>query len=147
MRAGVRMCLGNDGFSNTMWDEWKTAYLVHKHNYADPRRMGGYEVVDMAVHQNANMATHFFGLPIGTVRPGAAADLIFVDYQPFTELTAGNLPWHILFGMHHSMITMTMSSGKVLMQNGEIAHLDEEKIIADAFENSKSVWNRYKDQF
>src|SRR3990170_502699 len=29
-RAGVRVCLGNDGFSNAMWEEWKTAYLLHK---------------------------------------------------------------------------------------------------------------------
>ena len=30
LRAGVRVALGNDGFSNAMWDEWKTAYLLHK---------------------------------------------------------------------------------------------------------------------
>ena len=41
MRAGVNVCLGNDGFSNTMWDEWKTAYLVHKLVNHDPRRMNG----------------------------------------------------------------------------------------------------------
>lgn len=30
MRAGIKVCLGNDGFSNQMWEEWKTAYLAHK---------------------------------------------------------------------------------------------------------------------
>ena len=27
---GIKVCLGNDGFSNAMWEEWKAAYLVHK---------------------------------------------------------------------------------------------------------------------
>lgn len=147
MRAGVKVCLGNDGFSNTMWDEWKTTYLVHKLVNLDPRRMNGYDVVEMAVYQNAALATQQFGLPIGSITPGAQADLIFVDYSPFTELSAGNLPWHILFGMHHSMVTMTMVAGKVLMKNRELLQIDEVKIINDAYRNHKSVWNRYSQQF
>jgi putative selenium metabolism protein SsnA len=146
-RAGVKVCLGNDGFSNTMWDEWKTAYLVHKLVNRDPRRMGGYEVVDMAIYNNAEMASHFFGIPVGKIIEGAVADLIFVDYKPFTELTSGNLPWHILFGMQHSMVTMTMVSGKVLMSNRQLIGIDEEKIFNEALENSKSVWENYNSQF
>jgi putative selenium metabolism protein SsnA len=30
LRAGVNVCLGNDGFSNAMWEEWKASYLVHR---------------------------------------------------------------------------------------------------------------------
>ncbi len=103
MRAGIPVCLGNDGFSNAMWEEWKTAYLVHKLWTRDPRRMGGYDVVQMAVYNNAKLANMFFpGQNIGKIVPGAAADLILVDYHPYTECTAGNLPWHILFGFHES---------------------------------------------
>ncbi len=147
MRAGVKVGLGNDGFSNTMWDEWKTAYLVHKLVNNDPRRMGGYDVVNMAIYNNAEMATHFFGMPIGKIKEGEAADLIFVDYKPFTELTAGNLPWHILFGMQHSMVTMTMVAGKVLMSNRQLINIDEEQIFNEALNNSKSVWENYNSQF
>jgi putative selenium metabolism protein SsnA len=147
VRAGVKVCLGNDGFSNTMWDEWKTAYLVHKLVNNDPRRMGGYDVVEMGIYQNSALASQQFNLPIGTISPGSQADIIFVDYLPFTELTAGNLPWHILFGMHHSMVTMTMVAGKILMRNKELVDLDERKIFSDALRLSKSVWDRYSKQF
>lgn len=147
MRAGVKVCLGNDGFSNTMWDEWKTAYLVHKLVNLDPRRMNGYDVVEMAIYNNSALVSQQFGLPIGSITPGAQADLIFVDYYPFTEMSAGNLPWHILFGMHHSMVTMTMVAGKVLMKNRELINIDEEKIMSDAFLNHKDVWKRYNKQF
>ena len=147
MRAGVKVCLGNDGFSNTMWDEWKTAYLVHKLVNLDPRRMGGYDVVEMAIYQNSALASQQFNLPIGSIVPGAQADLIFVDYLPFTDINSGNLPWHILFGMHHSMITMTMVAGKILMKNKELVNLDEKKIYSEAYRLHKGVWDRYYNQF
>ncbi len=147
MRAGVKVCLGNDGFSNTMWDEWKTTYLVHKLVNLDPRRMGGYDVVEMGIYQNAALASQQFNLPVGTISPGAHADIIFVDYHPFTEITPGNLPWHILFGMQHSMVTMTMVAGKVLMKNRDLVELDEEKIFNDAYQLYKGVWERYNNQF
>jgi putative selenium metabolism protein SsnA len=147
MRAGVKVCLGNDGFSNTMWDEWKTAYLVHKLVTLDPRKMGGYEVVEMAIHQNSALASQQFNLPIGSIVPGAQADIIFVDYLPFTDINPGNLPWHILFGMQHSMVTMTMVAGKILMKDKELVNIDERKIYSDAYQLHKGVWDRYKNQF
>ena len=68
LRAGVNVCLGNDGFSNAMWDEWKTAYLAHKLWNRDPRRMGGYDVVKLAVTNNARLANMFFpNAPIGVL--------------------------------------------------------------------------------
>jgi cytosine/adenosine deaminase-related metal-dependent hydrolase len=109
--------------------------------------MGGYDVVEMGIYQNSALASQQFNLPIGTISPGSQADIIFVDYLPFTELTAGNLPWHILFGMHHSMVTMTMVAGKILMRNKELVDLDERKIFSDALRLSKSVWDRYSKQF
>lgn len=147
MRAGVKVCLGNDGFSNTMWDEWKTTYLVHKLVNLDPRKMGGYDVVEMGIYQNSALASQQFNLPIGSIEPGAQADIIFVDYLPYTDMNPGNLPWHILFGMHHSMVTMTMVAGKILMKDKELVNIDERKFFSDAYQMHKAVWDRYKNQF
>ena len=143
LRAGVKVCLGNDGFSNAMWQEWAAAYFIQKDHQADPRAMNGYDVVRLAVENNSRLATHTFeGLRIGTIEPGAAADIIFVDYQPITPLTAGNFPWHILFGFRDGMVTMTMVAGKVLMLNRELLFLDEAEIAAKARENAAQTWER-----
>jgi putative selenium metabolism protein SsnA len=144
MRAGVKVCLGNDGFTQDMWTEWKTAYLLHKVWHRDPRRMNGYDVVQMAIYNNAALAEVFFPeTNLGMLAPGAAADLIFVDYQPFTPLTAGNLPWQIIFGFNESMITSTMVAGKFLMRDRKLLTLDEEAIAAEALELAPKVWQRY----
>ncbi len=144
MRAGVRVCLGNDGFSNAMWEEWKTAYLVHKLWNRDPRRMNGMDLVRMGVYNNAALAGSFFpGAQLGVLAEGARADLIFVDYHPYTPLTAGNLPWHIVFGFHESMVTTTIVAGKVLMYERKLFTLDEEEIAARGREIALRVWKRY----
>jgi cytosine/adenosine deaminase-related metal-dependent hydrolase len=146
LRAGVRVCLGNDGFSNAMWEEWKTAYLVHKLWGRDPRRMPASEVARMAVQHNAALVNTFFpGVKIGVIEPGAAADLILVDYRPFTSLTPDNLPWHIVFGFRDSMVTGTIVAGKVLMRDRKILTLDEDEIIFNARQQASRVWKRYQD--
>jgi putative selenium metabolism protein SsnA len=145
MRAGIKVCLGNDGFSNAMWEEWKTAYLLHKIHHRDPRRMGGYDVAQMAVYNNAALANIFFpSATIGQLTPGAFADIIFVDYHPNTPLTTGNLPWHIIFGFQQSMVTTTIVAGKVLMKDRELLTLDEKEIAAKAREIAPKVWERYQ---
>jgi putative selenium metabolism protein SsnA len=145
LRSGIRVCLGNDGFSNAMWEEWMTAYLLHKVAHLDPRRMNGYDLVEIAVYSNAGLASLFFPQqPPGRLTPGAAADLIFVDYHPYTPLTAENLPWHILFGFRESMVTTTIVAGKVLMQDRRLLTLDEEAISARARAIAPRVWARYR---
>lgn len=148
LRAGVRVGLGNDGFSNTMWQEWKAAYLGHKLWNRDPRRMGGEVVAQMAIYNNAALAEQFFpGASIGKIVPGAWADLILVDYHPYTNCNAGNLPWHIIFGFQESMVTTTIVNGKVLMKDRQLLTLDEEAIAAHGRESSAAVWQRYQQQF
>jgi putative selenium metabolism protein SsnA len=144
LRGGLRVAMGNDGFSNNMWAEWKAAYLVHKLWHGDPRRANGYDIMRMAVANNAALAQVFWPqAPVGEIAPGACADLILVDYHPFTELTEGNLPWHILFGFEASAVTSTMVAGKWLMRDRQLVTLDEKEIAAKARELSAQVWQRY----
>lgn len=145
MRAGVKVCLGNDGFSNAMWEEWKAAYLLHKVHHRDPRRMGGYDVAQMAVYNNASLASLFFpSAPVGQLSEGAYADIIFLDYQSNTPVTPGNLPWHVIFGIQQSMVTTTIVAGRVLMKDRELLTLDEKEISAKAREIAPKVWDRYQ---
>lgn len=144
LRLGIPVCLGNDGFSNAMWEEWKAAYLLHKVWHRDPRRMPADVLAAMAADNNAGLAGQFFpGAPLGVIREGARADLMVVDYRPTTPLNAGNLPWHIVFGFQGSMVTSTMVDGKWLMRDRQLLTLDEEEITARARELAAAVWQRY----
>ncbi|MCS6907309.1 MAG: putative aminohydrolase SsnA [Anaerolineales bacterium] len=145
LRIGVPVCLGTDGFPSTMWVEWKFAYLVQKVWHRDPRRMPANLIADMAIYNNAALAGRFFTeAPLGVLQEGAFADLILVDYHPHTPLTAENLPWHIVFGFHESMVTTTIVNGRVLMKDRRILTLDEAAVAARAREFAPRTWQRYQ---
>jgi cytosine/adenosine deaminase-related metal-dependent hydrolase len=148
LRSGVNVCIGTDGFSHTMWEEWKTAYLLHKVWNRDPRRMSAVEIIQMGVYNNASLANQFFpDAQLGVIKPGAYADLIFVDYHPHTPLMVENLPWQIVFGFQERMVTTTIVSGAILMRDRKLVNLDEEKIFKEARELAPAVWERYNRQF
>ncbi len=144
LAQGHKLCLGNDGFSNNMWAEWKAAYLLHKVVQRDPRAANGSHIAKMAWENNARLLESYFpGSVIGQIAPGAKADLILLDYQPFTPLNPGNLPWHLLFGFESSMVTSTICDGKLLMRDREILVLDEAEVAAEALALAPKVWERY----
>ncbi len=145
LRGGIKLCLGNDGFSNNMWAEWKDAYLLHKVANRDPRMASGDAIAQMAGDHNARLAEMFFpGQTLGKLAIGASADMIVVDYHPFTPLTDGNLPWHVLFGFEASMVTATIVAGRVLMWDRQLRTVDEAAIAAEALKHAPAVWARYQ---
>ena len=145
MRAGVRACLGNDGLSATMWREAETASFLQKIRYRDGRRLPGDQLLQMAIYNNAALAsTYFPEARLGVIEPGAFADLIFVDYQPTTPLTVENLPGHFVFGFNESMITTTIVNGQVLMKDRVLTTLDEAEIKARSREIVPAFWERYE---
>jgi len=142
LKLGIDVGLGNDGFSNNMFTEMHTAYLLHKLGKSDPRIMGADQVMQMAFQNNAQIASLFFTDPLGQLSVGALADVILVDYQPTTPLTAGNFPWHIIFGVDGTGVDTTIVGGRVLMQNRELLSLDEEEICAKSRELAEKAWQR-----
>ena len=142
LKKGITVGLGNDGFSNNMFTEMAVCYLLHKNQQGDPRAMGADTVMQLAFDNNARIAALFFPKAVGALTPGAYADIILLDYHPYTWLTDGNYPWHIIFGMDGSRVTHTICGGKMLMQDRQLLTMDEEAIAARAKTLSDEVWNR-----
>ena len=143
LAGGMAVCLGNDGFSNDMFTEMKVADLLQKVAHSDPRYLGADKVMQMAVHNNRQLAARFFKKPVGLIAPGAYADLILLDYYPTTPLSAANLPWHILFGVSGSHVHSTICHGQTLMRNRELLTVDEAEITARSRSIAAQTWERY----
>lgn len=143
LRDRIVVGLGNDGFSNNMFTEMQAAYLVHKAAESDPRVMPADRVVQMAFVNNRKLAGAFFPAEIGILTPGAMADIILVDYQPTTPLTADNLPWHVIFGIDGTGVNTTICAGQILMIDGELMTMDEKAVSAQSRKLAGKVWARY----
>jgi len=145
LRTGVRVCLGNDGLTNTMWREAEAAYFLQKIKHRDGRRLPADQLLQIAIYNNAALASAYFPESrLGVIEPGAFADLIFVDYKPATPMTVENIAGHFIFGFNESMITTTIVNGQVLMKDRKLTTLDEDEIKAKSREIVPDFWKRYE---
>jgi len=145
LKIGIPVGLGNDGFSNNMFTEVAVAYLAHKQATGDPRTLPGDQVTQMQWDHNAQIARAFFpnlGASFGQLAVGAPADVVLVDYEPPTPLSAGNLPWHIIFGIDGTGVDTTIVGGQVLMRHRRLLTLDETAIMTKAQELAGKLWQR-----
>ena len=142
LEKGITVGLGNDGFSNNMFTEMAVCYLLHKNAQGNPQAMGAETVLRLAYVYNAQIARLFFPKPVGALTPGAYADLILLDYHPYTLLSPGNYPWHTIFGLDGSQVTHTICAGRLLMKDRLLLTMDEAAIAARARALSQKVWER-----
>ena len=127
---GIMTGLGTDGYTNDMFESYKVGNLLHKHSLCDANAAWS-EIPAMLFENNARIANRYFETPIGVLKAGAAADIIVVDYDPLTPMTADNINSHMLFGLNGSKVVTTMINGKVLMKDRVLLNIDEAKAMSD----------------
>ncbi|HEY9233135.1 MAG TPA: ssnA protein, partial [Blastocatellia bacterium] len=82
-----------------------------------------------------------FGVEMGTLNEGAAADLVVMDYQPPTPLTAENLAWHLIFGMSSAMIESVMVAGRFIIRERRAAY-PEAALYERARQAAAKLWKK-----
>jgi putative selenium metabolism protein SsnA len=143
VHSGVRVGLGADGFTTDMFEAAACANIVHKLAGRDPS-VGWMEGQRMILGANAEVATEFFGGRLGALAPSYGADLIIVDYDPYTAMNEGNFWGHLLFGMRGGQVRHAVVDGRVVMRDRQVFGLDEARLRARARELSKKVWERFE---
>ena len=140
--AGVRLGLGTDGMSADMLATARSAFLLMRHQNSNPR-LGWEQIPQMLWGSNSELASGLFGLKLGVLEPGAAGDLMVLDYDPATPLQDTNLLGHLLFGFSSRHVVSTVAGGKVLMKDRELTGMDEKEIYAHARERAVALWERF----
>ena len=139
MKRGITVGLGTDAYTNDMLESIKVALAIQRHNACLPN-VGWCEVTDMLFKNNPLIGEKYFGVPLGKLAPGAAADVIVMDYKPFTPFSDANIDGHMLFGMTGRQCQTTIVNGKLLMKDRELIGIDEEAENAHILEESKKLW-------
>jgi putative selenium metabolism protein SsnA len=142
MRRGVRVGLGTDGYTSDMFESLKVANILHKHHHRNPSA-AWVEPPAMLFKHNREMAAQYFERPLGRLVAGAYADVIIVNYDPPTPMTAENCNGHILFGMSGRCVDTTIVNGQVVMQERQLVGIDEKEVCAKARELAVRLWQRF----
>ena len=138
-KNGILLGLGTDAYTNDMLESVKVALIAQKQNACLPN-VGWCEVTDMLFKNNAKIGGKYFPDELGVLKPGASADVIVMDYKPFTPFSDANIDGHILFGMTGRQCRTTIAAGKVLMKDGELVGIDEQAENAHILEDACKLW-------
>ena len=138
-RAGILLGLGTDAWTNDMIESLKAALCVQRLNACLPN-VAWCEVTGMLFKNNVKIGAKYFPDELGVLKAGAAADIIVMDYKPYTPFSDENIDGHILFGMTGKLCRTTIANGKLLMKDRELIGIDEEAENAHILEAAKKLW-------
>ena len=140
MKTGNTVGMGTDAYTHDMLESMKVFLIIQRHNTAMPN-VAWSEDVTMQFVNNRAIAEKTFGVPLGILKEGAAADIIVMDYKPFTPFDGSNVDGHMLFGMNGRNVTTTVINGRVVYRNRTFVGLDEERVNAWIREQSELLWS------
>lgn len=138
-KKGILLGLGTDAYTHDMLESLKAALAIQRHNAKMPN-VGWVEATDMLFKNNPVIAKRHFGTTLGVLEKGAEADIIVMDYNPYTPFGASNIDGHMLFGMNGRHCVTTMAAGKLLMKDRELIGIDEEAVHAQTLVEAEKLW-------
>ena len=138
-KRGILLGMGTDAYTNDMLESIKVALCSQRSQNCLPN-VGWCEVTDMLFKNNAKIGAKYFPDELGVLKAGAAADIIVMDYKPFTPFSDENIDGHMIFGMTGRQCQTTIAAGKLLMKDRELVGIDEAAENAHILEASKKLW-------
>ena len=130
--AGSALALGSDGLFPDLAGELISVTLLHRSQAGRPRAAGG-PVAEVLWPGGPRLAGRFFGGVLGTIEPGAVADLVVLDWRPAVPLP----PWpqgDLALLWAGAQAAWTIVGGEVRLREGQLLGVDEAEVAARARE-------------
>ncbi|MFX1318542.1 MAG: amidohydrolase family protein [Promethearchaeota archaeon] len=144
LEAGINVCLGCDGGpSNNAYDMFREMFLaaiIHKARTLKPLTMPAETVLEMATINGAKA----LGLEkdIGSIEVGKKADLVLIDTTQLNLAPTYNPVSNIIYAANGFNVHTTIVNGQILVHEGKLMTLDEEKVIENARERGQQLLER-----
>lgn len=136
------LALGTDGTGGDMFAEGRSAYWRARE---DDLSVSPQWVLDLQAG-SARVAGDAFGEPLlGTLQPGAPADLLVLEYDPPTPLDDGNLPSHWVHALTSRHVRDVMVGGEWAVTRRQLARADPKELTAMCNQAARRLWQRMDD--
>ncbi len=133
LQAGIKVALGTDGAGSNnnldMWEEISLAALLSKGVHQDPTVIPAKVALKMATSEGAEVLR----IPrLGKLKEGYRADLVGIrsnapHLKPIFDPLA-----HLVYTAAAADVSLVMVDGQILVDNGQLTVLDEERIMFEA---------------
>ncbi|PKM80673.1 MAG: N-ethylammeline chlorohydrolase [Firmicutes bacterium HGW-Firmicutes-13] len=134
LEAGITVSIGTDSAASNnnldMLEEIRLAALIHKAVNEEPTVIPAYNAVEMATVCGAKSL--FMENEIGMLKTGYKADLILLNLNKPHLYPQHDPAAHLVYSAQSSDVETVIINGKIIMENRELAFIDEEKIMYNA---------------
>jgi putative selenium metabolism protein SsnA len=138
-RPALRPALGTDGIDGDMFTESRAGFFRAKE--ADLSASPDWPLTRLAA--SARFAGLGYGEPLlGTLAPGAPADVTVLEYPAPTPLTTANLAGHWSFGLSPRQVRDVYVAGELVVADRRSTRVDEAKLAAETAAGAGRLWNR-----
>jgi Cytosine deaminase and related metal-dependent hydrolases len=141
-KAHILLGLGTDGYTPSMIESVKVAYIWPKLHYRDPR-VGSDLARRMLFENNSSIASRFFNRKVGVIEKDAYADLVVLDYNPPTPVDGNNFFYHLIFGIRDNAVKDVFVHGELLVKDQKLTKIDEEEVSRKSIEVAKKFWRKF----
>jgi putative selenium metabolism protein SsnA len=142
LEAGIQVGIGTDGYTASMFEEFRNTLVGLKHRYEDPA--GFWTQVQKAqIETNADIVSRCTGCTVGRLEEGAAADFILVDYASPTPLNSENAFGHVFFGMSADLVDTVVVNGNIAVKGHRVVAVDRENLERESQKVAKAVWEAF----
>lgn len=139
VESGITVGIGTDGYINNFFEVMRATSLIHKGYRRNPSILPSNYILKMATINGAKI----LGFNnIGTFDKGKSADITVLKNSFNTPITKKNLIDQIVLFANPHYVDSVFVNGNVLMKNGELMTLDEEKVINETRLAAEKLWVR-----
>jgi putative selenium metabolism protein SsnA len=136
---GERVALGTDGIGADMFEESRTAFFRLREDGAGV----GADWPLARLAESARLAGASFGEPgLGTLEPGAPADVVVLDYAAPAPVDNGSFPGHWVFGLSSRSVRDVMVAGEWVVLDRRPTQVDAGELAAAARVQAERLWRR-----
>lgn len=133
------VALGTDGIGGDMLTESQVGYFRARE--AEVETPGSWPLARLA--DGARFAGRVHDEPLlGTLRVGAPADLVVLDYPTPTPVTADNLAGHWVFGLSPGQVRDVVVAGELVVADRRSTRVDEVAVAAEGAAEAERLWAR-----
>ena len=136
---GPRIALGTDGIGADMFAESRTAYFRAREDdvLTSPGLVTGF------LEAGARFAGRAFDeADLGSIAPGAPADLVVLDYHAPTPVEERNIADHWVFGIGASAVRDVVVAGRFVVKDRRLVNVDHGRLLVEAADEARRLWGR-----
>lgn len=143
---GLKVMIGNDGLSTTMANEYLNVFYTARLKNKDPNSINLGHIITF-INNAYEYVGHRLDIKIGRIKPGYVADMMLVEYQPFTPVDASNIFGHIFYGLFPAFKPKDVyCDGKQLLKDYQLTNQNINEVLLESQEISKKLWNVLKEE-